>query len=62
MVIIMGYLLRFLPYVQATRQKNMMILNRILVPRLIALTELGMSKDVEITIDAEEQDRLGSKP
>ena len=30
-----------------------------LVPRLIALTELGMSKDVEITIDAEEQDRLG---
>jgi len=30
-----------------------------LVPKLIALTELGMSKDVEITIDAEEQDRLG---
>ena len=30
-----------------------------LVPRLIALTELGMSNDVEITIDAEEQDRLG---
>ena len=30
-----------------------------LVPKLIALTELGISKDVEITIDAEEQDRLG---
>jgi RHH-type proline utilization regulon transcriptional repressor/proline dehydrogenase/delta 1-pyrroline-5-carboxylate dehydrogenase len=30
-----------------------------LIPRLIALTELGMSKGVEITIDAEEQDRLG---
>ena len=30
-----------------------------LVPKLISLTELGMSKDVEITIDAEEQDRLG---
>jgi len=30
-----------------------------LVPKLIALTELGMTKDVEITIDAEEQDRLG---
>ena len=30
-----------------------------LVPKLIALTELGLSKDVEITIDAEEQDRLG---
>ena len=30
-----------------------------LVPKLIALTELGMSKNVEITIDAEEQDRLG---
>ena len=30
-----------------------------LLPKLIALTELGMSKNVEITIDAEEQDRLG---
>jgi RHH-type proline utilization regulon transcriptional repressor/proline dehydrogenase/delta 1-pyrroline-5-carboxylate dehydrogenase len=30
-----------------------------LIPKLIALTELGISKDVEITIDAEEQDRLG---
>lgn len=30
----------------------------ILVPKLISLTELGKSKDVEITIDAEEQDRL----
>jgi RHH-type proline utilization regulon transcriptional repressor/proline dehydrogenase/delta 1-pyrroline-5-carboxylate dehydrogenase len=30
-----------------------------LVPKLIALTELAISKDVEITIDAEEQDRLG---
>jgi len=30
-----------------------------LVPKLIALTELGISKGVEITIDAEEQDRLG---
>ena len=30
-----------------------------LIPKLIALTELGMSKGVEITIDAEEQDRLG---
>ena len=30
-----------------------------LVPKLIALTELGISKNVEITIDAEEQDRLG---
>ena len=29
-----------------------------LIPKLIALTELGMSKNVEITIDAEEQDRL----
>ena len=30
----------------------------ILIPKLISLTELGISKDVEITIDAEEQDRL----
>ncbi len=30
-----------------------------LIPKLIALTKLGISKDVEITIDAEEQDRLG---
>ena len=29
-----------------------------LIPKLISLTELGISKDVEITIDAEEQDRL----
>ena len=29
-----------------------------LIPRLISLTELGISRDVEITIDAEEQDRL----
>ena len=29
-----------------------------LIPKLISLTELGMSKNVEITIDAEEQDRL----
>ena len=29
-----------------------------LIPKLISLTELGRSKDVEITIDAEEQDRL----
>ena len=29
-----------------------------LVPKLISLTELGISKNVEITIDAEEQDRL----
>jgi RHH-type proline utilization regulon transcriptional repressor/proline dehydrogenase/delta 1-pyrroline-5-carboxylate dehydrogenase len=30
-----------------------------LIPRLIALTELGKANNVEITIDAEEQDRLG---
>jgi len=30
----------------------------ILIPKLISLTELGISKNVEITIDAEEQDRL----
>ena len=30
-----------------------------LIPKLIALTELGMSKNVEITLDAEAQDRLG---
>ena len=30
----------------------------VLIPKLISLTELGISKDVEITIDAEEQDRL----
>ena len=29
-----------------------------LIPKLISLTELGISKDVEITIDAEEQDSL----
>ena len=29
-----------------------------LIPKLISLTELGISKGVEITIDAEEQDRL----
>ncbi|MDC0405859.1 bifunctional proline dehydrogenase/L-glutamate gamma-semialdehyde dehydrogenase PutA [Gammaproteobacteria bacterium] len=29
-----------------------------LIPKLISLTELGISKEVEITIDAEEQDRL----
>ena len=29
-----------------------------LIPKLISLTELGISKNVEITIDAEEQDRL----
>ena len=29
-----------------------------LLPKLIELTEYAKSKDVEITIDAEEQDRL----
>jgi len=36
----------------------MKILNLILFQNLYPLTELGISKNVEITIDAEEQDRL----